>query len=120
MNNVKMCERCNAVIISNLHEASADYYRHLSVKYCDSCREITNHEKNAERCRKYRERKRAERNGIQTAEQTQLDILRMENSKLMQDYFEICQVIEKLKAEIYRMKYLEVRPDQREQERKII
>lgn len=103
MKNIKICERCHATAISDLNDAETDYFRHIAVKYCDECRKIVNREKTAERVKRYKERKRAELQGIQTAEQTQLDILRMENHKLMQDYFEICKVIERLKAEVYRI-----------------
>lgn len=96
MNNIKICQRCNAALISNLDSANCDYYRHIRVKYCDECAAIVNREKNAERCRRYRERKKK----IRSAEDTKLAILTKENLELYNNYIEICNQIEKLKKEV--------------------
>lgn len=57
MDEIKTCQRCN-VLISNLNSNTGNYYRHISVKYCDECRVIVNREKGAERVRRYKERQK--------------------------------------------------------------
>lgn len=58
MNNIKICERCKAALISNLDSENCDYYRHIRIKYCDKCRVIVNREKTLERVKRYNARKR--------------------------------------------------------------
>lgn len=85
MNNVKMCLRCNAAIISNLHTDTADYYRHLSVKYCDECREIVKREQTARRVKALRERKREKDKLMKTENdllRERLQIMERENELL--------------------------------------
>ena len=60
MNNVKMCQRCNREIISNLHNESTDYYSHIRIKYCDACRKIVEKEQAAERLKRWRANKKQE------------------------------------------------------------
>ena len=96
MNNVKMCVRCNAAIISNLHDANADYYRHLSVKYCDECRKITEREQTARRLKRYRERKKQNR----TLKQEQNSYLKAENEMMKRNYVQLCEAIEVLQREL--------------------
>ena len=60
MNNVKMCARCNRVIISNLHNENTDYYSHIRIKYCDTCRKIVEKEQAAERLKRWRAAKKKE------------------------------------------------------------
>lgn len=96
MNNIKICQRCNAALISNLDSDSCNYYRHIRVKYCDACAKIINQEKNAERCRKYRERKKH----MRSAAETKVNILENENIMLYNNYIEVCNQIERLKKEI--------------------
>lgn len=100
MNNIKICERCKAALISNLDSENCDYFRHIRVKYCDSCAEIVNREKNAERCRRYRERKKR----LRSAEQTKINILENENIMLHNNYIELCNTIERLKKEVEHIK----------------
>lgn len=100
MNNIKICQRCNAALISNLDSANCDYYRHIRVKYCDECAAIVNREKNAERCRRYRERKKHSR----SAEETKINILENENIMLYNNYIQICNAVERLKKEVATIK----------------
>lgn len=97
MHNFKMCERCNHVVISNLNSETADYYRHLSVKYCTQCAEIVKKEKARERAKRYRARKKAEKNCIQYEELTQLELLKRENDFLRENYVELVETVEKLR-----------------------
>ena len=60
MNNVKMCQRCNREIISNLHNEDTDYYSHIRIKYCDTCRKIVEKEQAAERLKRWRASKKKE------------------------------------------------------------
>lgn len=92
MHNFKMCERCNNAVISNLNSPTADYYRHLSVKYCDKCREIVKREQTAERVKRYRRRKKLETR----AEQTRLELLERENELMKENYVQLCEKIELL------------------------
>lgn len=99
MNNIKMCVRCNAAIISNLHSETADYYRHLSVKYCDKCRKIVNNEQTAERMRRMRARNKAEKKELST----RLSLLEKENAILKQNiesYGLLLEYIEQARREL--------------------
>lgn len=55
MKDVKRCERCYCVISC---AESSDWYSHMSVKYCDSCRIIVQKEQNAKRVAEFRKRKK--------------------------------------------------------------
>lgn len=55
MEGIKRCARCYQVISCI---DSSDWYSHLSVKYCDSCREIVKKEQSAARVKAFRQRKR--------------------------------------------------------------
>lgn len=55
MTDVKRCKRCGK-IISDV--SSADWYSHIRVQYCESCRKQSDREKTAIRVAKLRERKR--------------------------------------------------------------
>lgn len=92
MCHIKLCERC-CKCISNIH-LDDDYYRHLSVKYCDECRVIVKREQTAERMRRLRQRKKQEEKEIQT----KLDILQAENKIMLENYVILCQHIDKLKS----------------------
>lgn len=56
MNDVKLCCRCGAVI-SDIN--TADYYSHIRIKYCDTCREQVKREQAAMRVKALRQRRRA-------------------------------------------------------------
>lgn len=55
MTDIKRCKRCGK-IISDV--SSADWYSHIRVQYCESCRKQSDREKTAIRVAKLRERKR--------------------------------------------------------------
>lgn len=104
MNNVKMCARCNAVLISNLNNPNADYYRHLSIKYCDSCREIVKRDQAAQRVRRYRQRKKRSE-AVQTRN---TDLLIAENEQLekqialmSEQYVELVDKLQQLDAIVH-------------------
>lgn len=56
MNDVKLCCRCGTVI-SDIN--TADYYSHIRIKYCDTCREQVKREQSAMRVKALRQRRRA-------------------------------------------------------------
>lgn len=99
MHNVKMCERCNHVLISNLNSPTADYYRHLSVKYCDTCREIVKREKTAQRVKKYKQRKKQER----SYKQEQTEYLLKENEMMRRNYCQLVDAIEILQRKLHQI-----------------
>ena len=101
MTNVKACIRCNVAIISNLNFDTGNYYRHLSVKYCDECRKIVRAEQNRQNVKRYRARQRAER----TAKQERVELLKAENDILRRNYSQICDAISILKREVTQLKY---------------
>ena len=55
MIDVKYCKRCG-VKISDIN--SADWYRHMSVKYCSECRKDSDRQKTAIRVANLRQRKK--------------------------------------------------------------
>ena len=72
---IKRCERCYAPIS---YEETADWYSHVRIQYCDTCKKIVEKEKAAERFRRYKQRQK------EAAEQRDLRIkeLELENSIL--------------------------------------
>lgn len=100
MSNVKACERCGVKVISNINYGG-DYYRHIAIKYCDSCREIVKRDKNAAAVKRYRQRKRAER----TAKQEREEILRAENDMMRRNYAQLCDAISILQRELAQIKH---------------
>ena len=55
MTDVKRCKRCGK-IISDV--SSADWYSHIRVQYCESCRKQSDREKTAIRVAELRKRKK--------------------------------------------------------------
>lgn len=97
--NVKLCERCKGTVISNIHNDNCDYFRHISVKYCDSCRDIVKKEQTAERMRKLRKRRREENK----ERQTQLELLKQENELLRENidnYIMLLKYIDQVRKEV--------------------
>ncbi len=72
---IKRCERCYTPIS---YEETADWYSHVRIQYCDTCKKIVEKEKAAERFRRYKQRQK------EAAEQRDLRIkeLELENSIL--------------------------------------
>ena len=72
---IKRCERCFTPIS---YEETADWYSHVRIQYCDTCKKIVEKEKAAERFRRYKQRQK------EAAEQRDLRIkeLELENSIL--------------------------------------
>lgn len=55
MTDIKYCKRCGTMI-SDI--STTDWYRHLSVKYCEICRKESDREKTALRVYNLRQRKK--------------------------------------------------------------
>lgn len=55
MTDIKRCKRCGK-IISDVN--SSDWYSHIRIQYCESCRKQSDREKTAIRVAKLRERKK--------------------------------------------------------------
>ena len=77
LDTVKRCTMCGAVI-SDLDNPTTDYYSHIRLKYCPTCRETAERLHSLERVKRYRERKRQQ--DRETAEQ--LRLLKEENELL--------------------------------------
>lgn len=56
ISDIKYCKRCGAMI-SDIN--NTDWYRHMSVKYCEICRKESDREKTALRVYNLRQRKKA-------------------------------------------------------------
>ena len=69
---VKRCERCYKIISDSSY---SDWYSHIRIKYCDTCREIVKKEKAAIRLVRCRERKRE----ADRARNEQLKALELQN-----------------------------------------
>ncbi len=75
MRETKYCQRCGK-IISRIE--NADWYSHMSIKYCPDCRKKSDQEKTAERMKKFRARNRA----VNKARNEKLELLEKENELL--------------------------------------
>lgn len=86
LETVKYCRMCGA-LISNLDDPTTDYYRHIRVKYCPTCRETADHLHGLDRLKRYRQRKKQQNQA--TADQLRLlqeenELLRQQIAKLRQ------------------------------------
>ena len=81
MTDVKRCKRCGK-IISNV--SSADWYSHIRVQYCESCRKQSDREKTAIRVAELRKRKKQK----DKFRDRELEIMR-EKSKLLEEENEL-------------------------------
>lgn len=82
---IKKCVMCG-VPISNEYESS--WYRHIRIMYCDKCREQVQRIQNADRVRKYREKKQrqAEFNEVKLKTlETENEILRQRLKGFLND-----------------------------------
>lgn len=77
LENVKRCTMCGKVI-SDLNDETTDYYRHIRLKYCPTCRGTMEHLQGVARVQEYRRRKRARDH----ERDIQLDLLKEENELL--------------------------------------
>lgn len=75
LEKIKRCERCYKIIS---FEDEADYYSHISIKYCDDCRKIVLREQARVRMANMRARNKAE---IKTL-QERVRVLELENESL--------------------------------------
>lgn len=57
MTDLKRCQRCGK-IISDDRNGTADYFRHISVKWCDECRPLIERAQAAERMKKLRTKRK--------------------------------------------------------------
>lgn len=77
MQEQKYCKGCGR-IISDIN--SADWYSHMSIKYCPECRKKSDRLKAAERMKNLRARNRA----VNKAKNERLELLEKENELLRQ------------------------------------
>ncbi len=75
MNDIKYCVMCGAMI-SNVN--NADWYSHISVKYCPDCRKKSDRQKTALRVYNLRQRKKQK----DKFRDEQLELLKVENELL--------------------------------------
>ena len=81
MTDVKRCKRCGK-IISDV--SSADWYSHIRVQYCESCRKQSDREKTAIRVAELRKRKRQK----DKFRDRELELMR-EKSKMLEEENEL-------------------------------
>lgn len=94
MTPIKLCERCNAVAISNINMEGTDFYSHIRIKYCDKCRQIVKKEQTARSMQALRRRRREENQEIRT----QNELLKQENELLKEninDYLLLLEYVKK-------------------------
>lgn len=92
MTDVKRCKRCGK-IISDVNYS--DWYSHIRIQYCESCRKQSDREKTAIRVAKLRERKKQK----DKFRDKELELLR-EKSKMLEEENELLrQKIIKLREE---------------------
>jgi predicted GIY-YIG superfamily endonuclease len=75
----KYCSVCGT-LISDLDDPGTDYFRHIRLKYCTTCRGTMEHLQGVARVQEYRRRKRAQ----DKERDTQLALLKEENELLRQ------------------------------------
>lgn len=92
MNDLKYCQRCG-VLISDIN--TADYYSHISIKYCRPCSEASAREKNTAWVNAARKRKRAE----QKQRDIKAQLLEEENELLRRNIIALRESLERMKAE---------------------
>ena len=77
MQDKKYC-RCCGILISDIN--SADYFRHISIKYCPTCKDTIKHYQGAERQYNFRQRKKK----LDKLRDERLQLLAEENELLRQ------------------------------------
>lgn len=75
--DTKRCAMCGR-IISDLSDPHTDYYRHIALRYCDTCRETAARMSLNARVKRWRERKRKK----EQYRDEQLELLQQENELL--------------------------------------
>lgn len=75
MSDIKFCERC-CKKISDIN--TSDWYSHISIKYCEECRQIVKKEQTAARVQRLRQRKREK----EKEQSEKLRLLEIENANL--------------------------------------
>lgn len=92
MTDVKRCKRCGK-IISDVN--SSDWYSHIRVQYCESCRKQSGREKTAIRVAKLRERKKQK----DKFRDRELELMKERNQLLQEENEILRQKIIKLREE---------------------
>ena len=92
MTDVKRCKRCGK-IISDV--SSADWYSHIRVQYCESCRKQSDREKTAIRVAELRKRKRQK----DKFRDRELELMREKNKMLEEENEILRQKIINLREE---------------------
>lgn len=87
MTDIKYCEGCGRVI-SRINDA--DWYSHMSIKYCPNCRAKSDKEKAAERLKRFRARNKQ----IRKAKDEKLVLLEEENELLRKRIIRLREEIE--------------------------
>lgn len=87
MTDLKYCKRCG-VLISDIN--TADYYSHISIKYCRKCSEIAARENNTARVNAARKRKRE----LSRQRDIQNDLLKEENELLRKNIIALREALE--------------------------
>lgn len=77
MTDKKYCQCCG-ILISDL--ATADYYSHIRIKYCSTCKVTMSDIHNRQRQREYRQRQKQ----IRQLKDDRIELLRKENELLRQ------------------------------------
>lgn len=86
--DVIRCGKCGKIISDNRF-GEADIYRHMSVKWCDTCRPKVINEQTAERMKRYRKRKKI----ANKLRDQQLKLLEEENLLLKQNITKLREML---------------------------
>ena len=92
MTDVKRCKRCGK-IISDVNYS--DWYSHIRIQYCESCRRQSDREKTAIRVAKLRERKKQK----DKFRDRELELMKERNQLLQEENEILRQKIIKLREE---------------------
>lgn len=84
MQELKRCQRCGK-IISDDRTGTADYFRHISVKWCEDCRPIVERAQNLERVKRFKKRKKLENK----KRDERLELLEEENELLRKNIIKL-------------------------------
>lgn len=92
MTEKKYCLFCG-VLISDLNDPECNFYRHIRLKYCDSCRSMVERFQNCNRGSNLRQRKKQK----EKFRDEQLELLRNENELLRENIRQLREEAERNK-----------------------
>ena len=87
MEEIKRCQACG-IVISSIHDKNFNKYRHIRIKYCDTCRDVINTYRNRGYQSDFKQRKKkldelkSERIGLL---QEEIELIRQRNSQLREE-----------------------------------